>query len=344
MVYKITLADIAREAGVSKQTVSRVVNNNPDVAIATRKRVQAIIDRLDYQPNALAKSLSARQTHTIGLISSQLHDFGPLSMLLAIDKGAHDAGYRLLPYLVHDDHRSDVETHLRNLLARQPDAIIWEFSRTWVNAEFMENNSLLASIPIITMENKILGIPTVIDVLQKKAAINGIQHLLDEGYQNIGIIAGPPSWHLSMKRLEGWRACLHEHGLPAEDRQIAQGDWSADSGYQATAHLLETFPEMDAVFATNDKMAMGALNLLHERGIQIPQQMGVLGYDDMPEAKHMYPALTTLHQPFAQYGAAMVKAAVMMIEANIKQENIAPPEIVEFCPELIIRQSTRRRV
>ena len=343
MIRKITLADIAREAGVSKQTVSRVINDNPDVAIATRKRVQDIIDRLDYQPNVLARKLSARQTHTIGLISSRLHHIGPRSSFVAIDRDADAVGYRVLPYFLHTDEPVNIEMHIRTLMAHQPDAIIWDVSRTWDEPVRIEDPNLLSKIPIITMEYNLLGVPTVLDVGQQEAARQIVHHLFDEGYKHIGIISGPSHWQVAKRRMAGWREALSDRSVSFDERQIAFGDWSAESGVKGIAQLLEQYPEMDAVFACNDQMALGALSILNERGICIPDEMGVVGYDDMPESAFFWPPLTTVHQPFDTYGSILVRKAIEMIESNVRYGTFEAPEMTVIHPEIIIRQSTRRR-
>lgn len=343
MVRKITLAEIAEEAGVSKQTVSRVINNNPDVAIATRKRVQEIIDRLDYQPNVLARRLSARQTFTIGLISSNLHHIGPRSSFVAIDRDADAAGYRVLPYFLHTDDPVDPESHIRALMAHQPDAIIWDIARTWDEPVRIESPNLLSKIPIITMEYNLLGVPSVLDVGQQESARQIVHHLFDEGYKHVGIIGGPSHWQVAKRRFAGWREALSERGITFDERQIAYGDWSVESGAKGVAQLLDQFQEMDAVFACNDQMALGALSILNERGICIPDEMGVVGYDDMPESAFFWPPLTTVHQPFDTYGSILVRKAIEMIESNVRYGTFEAPEMTVIHPEIIIRQSTRRR-
>jgi LacI family transcriptional regulator len=342
MVHRITLADIAREAGVSKQTVSRVINNNPDVARSTRKRVQVIIDRLGYQPNAIARSLSSHQTYTIGLVISYLDYYGAQSVLVSIQRGAREAGYDLLPYLLHDEDPSEDESHLRALVARQPDAIIWAVPHSWGDNITIHDQQILSTIPIVTMNEYVFGVPSILEVSNEDGARSVVNHLIEEGYRHIGVITGPPNWQVSKKRLSGWQHALMASGLAAGPDQIVEGDWSAESGRQGAARLLTQYPEIDAIFACNDQMALGALSLLHQKGLRIPQEIGIAGYDDIPESEFFTPSLTTVQQPYAMCGTKLVEAVVAMIEENTRDGAFTIPETVTLCPEIVIRQSSRR--
>ncbi len=344
MVQKITLADIAREAGVSKQTVSRVINNNPDVARSTRKRVQAIIDRLGYQPNAIARSLGGRQTYTIGLIISHLAYYGGQSMFVSIERGAREAGYTLLPYLLYDKNSNEDENRLNVLLSRQPDAIIWgvPVPHRWEDNITIHEKQILETIPIVTMNEYVFGIPSILEVDNKDGARSVTNHLIDEGYRHIGVITGPADYQVSRKRLSGWHQALTDSDLAAGPDQIVEGDWSAKSGYQGAEQLLAQFPKVDAIFACNDQMALGALSLLHEKGLCIPQEIGVAGYDDMPESEFFTPSLTTVQQPYTLCGAKLVEAVVAMVEENTREGTFTIPETVTIYPQIVIRQSSRR--
>lgn len=344
MIQKITLADIAREAGVSKQTVSRVVNNNPDVARATRKRVQAIIDRLGYQPNAIARSLSSRQTYTIGLITSHLSYYGGQSMFVSIERGAREAGYTLLPYILRDNNSIEDEKHLHSFLAHKPDAIIWgvPIPRNWVDSITLHDRQFLSTIPVVTLNEYVFGVPSVLDVNNEGGAARVVNHLIDEGYRHIGVITGIPEYQVSKNRLSGWQQALTARGLAAGPDQIVEGDWSAKSGYLGAERLLVQNPELDAIFACNDQMALGALNLLHQMGVRIPQEMGLAGYDDIPESEFFTPSLTTVQQPYTRCGAKLVEAVIAMIEENTREETFTIPEPVTIYPEIVIRQSSKR--
>jgi LacI family transcriptional regulator len=344
MAKKTTLEDIAREAGVSAQTVSRVINNRPDVSRATRQRVQAIIDRLGYQPNAVARSLSAKRTWMMGVVIGSLDQFGPRSIFLELDKQAFAAGYRLLPYIIHDEDTIDIAGYFRELRAHQPDGIIWAVIERERHEEILRQFVIEPSIPLVTMETAIPGVPKPAVLDQVTPSITLVNHLIEQGYRRIGIIVGLHSAATKRgnQRLEGWRQAMQAAGLPTEARQIAEGDWSAASGERGMAQLLAQFPEMDAVYACNDQMALGVLNYAHRHGIHVPGDMGLVGFDDLPEAPFFDPPLTTARQPFDEFCAITVQTLATMIDVNLVGEAYTPPATTILYPEVLIRASSVR--
>jgi DNA-binding LacI/PurR family transcriptional regulator len=339
---RLTLEDIAREAGVSKQTVSRVINHNPDVARETRTRVQDIINRLGYQPNQIARSLSAKRTRTIAVVISKIDQYGPRAILLELDQQAHAAGYRLLPYIIHETEPSDLDAYLRNLLSHQPDGVIWAISNIGDLLESLSPDSSLP-IPIVATDINVSGIQSAVAVAHVQASQMAVAHLIEQGSQHVGVITGPPNWAVSRLRLEGWRQGLIEAGLPPDDHQIVQGDWSAQSGYEAMTRLLSQYPQVDAVFASNDQMALGVLHLLYERGIHVPDAMCVAGYDDIPEAAYFSPGLTTIRQPYTDICRITVQTLVRLIDAHNADEPYPPIEKSLLYPKLIVRGSSLRK-
>ena len=343
--HKITLADIAEEAGVSKQTVSRVVNNHPDVGKRTRQKIQSIIDQRGYQPNLMARSLSTRQSQIIGVVIARLDQYGPSTILMQTDREAHKAGYRVVPYIIHEDDMSDAAKHLSNLLTLQPDGIVWAMTREDSTVETVTSRNLTLSIPLITTNMDIIDAPSAFIIDEIAASKIAVNHLIEQGFQHIGIITGPNSWALSRKRIEGWKQALLDAGRPITDRQIIEGNWTSGSGEYGMAQLLEQYPEIDAVFASNDQMALGALCVIQAIGKHVPGDIGVVGFDDIPEARHFTPGLTTMHQPFEQYGEIIVQSLLKMIEQNQRDEHeILIPEPRIFQPRLVVRGSSLRQM
>lgn len=342
MENRVTLAYIAKQAGVSKQTVSRVINKRADVSFETRKRVQEIIDDLGYKPNALAQGLSAKQSFTIGVISSRLQYHGPQSMFTAIDSQAHLTGYRVIPYLLHEENYLNIDNHLRTIMAFRPDGIIWDIAKKIKPEPTINESQLLSSVPIVTTDSKLKGIHKVLDIQNVKASAVAVQHLIDQGYKNIGIITGLADWTATEQRLEGWRQALQDNGLAAQDEQIFWGDWTAESGVKGITQLLERNPNLDAVFACNDQMALGVLSELNSRKIVIPEDFGVVGYDDIAESAYFTPSLTTVRQPFDLYGKKLIAILIQMIEENVFSRSYTVPKPVAITPELIIRRSSQR--
>ena len=337
---RITIADIALEAGVSPQTVSRVINNRPDVAEDTRQRVQAIIQRLDYKPNAIARGLRAKRTWMIGVIIESPRNFGPRSKFVELDKQAHLAGYRMLPFLIHEQDTREIAVHLDNLLPHQPDGIIWAPTEIEGDASRFEETVIDVSIPMVTMEASIYGVPKPAAIDQFETSRLLVTHLIEKGYRNIGIISGPLQELQALSRVRGWQAALRDAGLPAVNLQTAEGDWSAESGRHGMIALLDTFSEIDALFAANDEMALGAMSLAQERGMNIPQDLGLVAFDDIPEASHFRPPLTTARQPFREYCEFTVKVLAEMIQAKFSGSVYTPPETVTLYSEIIFRESS----
>lgn len=344
MEKNMTLKEIAEQAGVSKQTVSRVINDHEDVAYETRIRVQEIIDRVGYQPNALARGLSAKRSRTIGVISSRLQYYGPRSLLTSLDINAHLAGYRIIPSILHEDSPSEIENHLRNLIALQPDGIIWEVAVRIGNDFSIEDIQNLTSVPMITMNESLKGVHNVLEVDDTGASRTAVEHLINQGYRNIGIITGPSGWYAAEKRLTGWKIALQENGLSSSSERIVEGDWTAASGKRGIMKLLDRFPEVDAVFACNDQMALGVLHILNKRGIRVPQEIGVVGYDDVDEAACYTPALTTVNQPYDKYGKELLNIMLNMIDDNVRKRKYSVPDPIYITPELVIRESSVRDV
>lgn len=343
MVQKITLEDIAREAGVSAQTVSRVINNRPDVARKTRQKVQEVIDRLGYYPNTVARSLSSRRTWMMGVVINSIDRYGPGKIFIELDKQAHELGYRLLPYITHDDEIVDISRYTRELIAHQPDGIIWAVMEQEGHEEILRQNLMPTSIPLVTMEAVLPDIPKPAFMDQVETADALVTHLIEQEYQHIGIVTGEMlSTQRGKLRIKGWRKALERAGRPVSEDRIVHGGWTAESGEYAMAKLKEQFPEVDGVFACNDQMAQGVLSYAYQHNIDVPDDLGVVGFDDLPEAKFFTPRLTTARQPFAEFSAITVQTLAEMIEAYIEEEEYQHKETKILYPEIIIRESSRR--
>lgn len=344
MVQKITLEDIAREAGVSTQTVSRVINNKPDVARKTRRRVQEIIDRLGYLPNTVARSLSSRRTWMMGVVISSIDRYGPNQIFIELDKEAHALGYRLLPYITHDDEIVDISRYTRELIAHQPDGIIWAVMERAGHEEILRQNLVPTSIPLVTMEAVLPDIPKPAFMDQVETSDALVTHLIEQGYQNIGIITGELfSTQRGKLRIQGWRRALERAGRPTSEERIIHGDWTAESGEHAMAQLIGQFSEIDAVFACNDQMAQGVLSYAYQHDVIVPHELGVVGFDDLPEARYFTPRLTTAKQPYAEFSAITVQTLAEMIDAHLDEQDYIHRETKTLYPEIIIRESSMRK-
>lgn len=337
MVVKksVTIREVAQEAGVSIQTVSRVINNRPDVAPETRQLVQTIIERLGYQPNAIARSLIRRRSHTLGVVTTELDHYGPMRGLTGIEQEANNLGYSLILSLVHRREPDHGEYALNNLLAQQVDGIIWAVPEIGNNRAWLWDKLPQLPVPVVFVGISPRDEPSVVTPSRISGRL-ATEHLLAQGYQHIGLITGPLSWEAARQRQRGWQDILSK----TSPNQTFEGDWSAASGEQGLRQLLVQYPEMDAVYASNDQMALGALNAAHQLGLRIPEDLGVVGTDNIPESAYFWPPLTTIRHQIARHSKIAVRQLNWMIENRQHNKDGVQPEEVYFEPELIIRKSS----
>ena len=342
---RVTIKDVAEAAGVSTQTVSRVINNRPDVAPATRRRVLALIDELGYRPNMLARSLSQQRSHSLGVVTAGLKYVGPSRTINGITSQAEKLGYMLVLKELRHFEFDDIDSVLDDLLSRQVDGILWAVSEVGDNRKGLARRlpELKTPILFLTMAQRD-GWPVVKIDNHHGGKIAG-EHLLALGHQQIGHISGPLKWWEARMRKNGWEEAMRTAGVDVLDRHWVAGDWSSASGKKAIAELLEKFPEMTGVFVANDQMALGALQYAHENGIRVPEQLSIVGFDDVPESAFYWPALTTVHHDHYTLGCTAVKELVAMIDRRRQAELWGEPIeydqslCISIEPTLIVRDS-----
>ena len=344
---RVTIKEVAKAAGVSTQTVSRVLNKRPDVAPETFQRVQQIIEETGYAPNILARSLKGR-SRTLGVVAYGLDYFGPSRVLTGIEEQANELGYSIFLNLIHQPETNDVDDLLKNLVSRQVEGIIWAIPEIGNNRAWAQAQSPDLPIPVMFV-NGTVGPGTLPLAGIDNFAIGRLatQHLLEGGSRQIGIITGPPNWWEARQRQQGWRETVEAHGLTVEDRLVTAGDWSARSGEQGLYRLLDQCPEMDAVFASNDQMALGVLHAAHRLGKRIPQDLSIAGVDNIPESAHFWPPLTTVRQRLREAGGQAVRELDQMIRSTDHTKNDQDgktPNIALLQPELVVRESTLPQV
>lgn len=337
---RVTIRQVAREAGVSTQTISRVINNRPDVAPETRLRVERVIARLGYRPSAIARSLIHQRSYTLGVVATGLDYYGPSHTLIGIEKQVRAQGYSLLLDLLHHPETEDVERILNRLLTRQVDGILWAVPEIGNNRAWLHTTDLHLQVPVVflSMDPRPDLALAVID--NRRGGRMATEHLIAQGCQHIGIITGPLDWWESRQRQLGWQDALQAAGLAAEERQIVEGNWSAASGERGIRVLLEQFPEIQAVFASNDQMALGVLQAAHSLGRHIPRDLAVVGFDNIPESAFFWPALTTVDQPLVELGCKAVEKLTELIDAETQGISPPPDQAVILQPELIVRDSS----
>ncbi len=336
---RTTIIDVARVAGVSYQTVSRVINSKPDVSIETRKRVEAVIQELGYKPSDIARSLIQQRSYTIGVVTAGLKYIGPSETLYGITQQAEEKGYTLLLKELPSFISGDVQNLVDSLLSRHVDGIIWAAPEIGDNRKWIEENSINLPIPINFLSMHPIDGISVIDVDNYLGGQIATQHLYDCGYQKIGLISGPLDWWVARQRKLGWEKVLSENKREISSKIWAEGNWSSSSGEKAFRQLVEQYPEIDAVFAANDQMALGAMSYAYLHNIRIPQDIAIVGYDDIADARYFSPPLTTVHQDLLNLGCTAVDEIVCAIEAL---RGGKPCDSVNhlLSPSLIIRQST----
>jgi LacI family transcriptional regulator len=335
---------VAAAAGVSIQTVSRVLNNRPDVAPETLVRVQEVIRETGYAPNMLARGLIQGRSHILGVVAYGLEYFGPSRVLTAIERQAAEMGYGISLNLILEPEYDDVDHVLNTLRSRQVDGIIWAIPEVGGNRAWARTQGSDLPVPVMLVGG-MAGKPYLPSIGIDNAEIGRLatEHVLAGGARNVGVITGPMRWWEAQQRLSGWRETLESHGLEASDSLMVEGDWTVISGEEGLYRLLEQRPEIDAVFASNDQMALGVLHAAHRLGRRVPGELSVVGVDNMPESSHFWPPLTTVYQPLGDAGAQAVKEIDRLIrkERQSRRTLEPTPEMTLLMPELIVRDSTR---
>lgn len=322
--------DVARLAGVSHQTVSRVINDLPNVRPATRARVQQAIAQLRYSPSPAARALVTRRTRTIGLVAPGITDYGPASIAMHFTFAARTARYSVETVSAVDEDPAVARAAIEGLLRQRVDAIVLIV----VDVGVLEMvRGLELGVPIVAAAASPRRSPLIVSIDQYRGARSAVRHLAELGHTRILHVSGPLQAPDALERIRGWRDELGARRLEVVDHAV--GDWTAASGYQVGTRL-ELEPG-SAIFAGNDQMAIGLMSAMRERDIRIPEDVSIIGFDDVPEAGYLYPPLTTVRQDFASLGELMMQKVLIAVEE--------PGSVSEDTPlptRLILRQSTRQ--
>jgi DNA-binding LacI/PurR family transcriptional regulator len=325
------MADVAAHAGVSHQTVSRVVNGHPNVAPATRERVLAAIAELGYRPNTAARALVTGSTRTIGLVTSHINQYGPAQILLGLEKAARAAGYSLGVAILDEDSDSAMREAVDRFVAQSVDAVV---ALSTYSQAVESLGRLEAAVPLVAVQvGRDPSRPTVW-VDQEAGAALATRHLLGLGHRTVHHVTGPADSLEARGRVLGWQRELRAVGAPVPE--VVQGTWWPASGYAAGRALVarrRAGEGLTAVFVANDQMAIGVLNAFHEEGLAVPDDVSVVGFDDVPEAAYYTPPLTTVRQDFTELGRRGVQAVLARLGG---QEFAAEP----VAPQLVVRAST----
>lgn len=324
------MTDVAALAGVSHQTVSRVINNIGSVSADTRERVLAAIEQLGYQRNESARALATRRSNLIGIITTTDISWGPAQTVFGVEMAAKDAGY-LVSIAALSDFSEQTLRDTINVFASLGVAGIVLIAPVEEVARDLSNLSV--HVPLVTISSAWIGEGTdvgQVGINQRSGATRAVEHLIGAGARSIAHIAGPKNWFDASEREHAWRDAVAAAGLP--DGTLLRGDWTAASGYAMARQLLaQEVP--DAIFCSNDQMALGALHALTEASISVPGDVMLVGFDDQPGTEFFTPGLTTVAQDFAALGRAALESI-----KGILQGGPVGKTLIE--PELVVRDST----
>ncbi|MFD0432767.1 LacI family DNA-binding transcriptional regulator [Streptomyces chartreusis] len=317
--------DVARLAGVSKQTVSRVLNDHPSVRAETRETVLSAMRTLGYRPSRSARSLASGRTRMVGVISFDAARYGPASILTAINTAAQEAGYLLSSIALDTAEPDTVVEAVNRLSAEGADGVIAIAPQLWVGKALADTR---LDTPLIVLENGLDSDTQQVTGDSRAGARKAVEYLLGLGHRTVWHIAGPTGWTSADHRLGSWQSCLEAAGAAVPTPLI--GDWSADSGYELGRRLARR-TDVTAVFASNDQMALGLLHALHEAGRSVPGDISVVGYDDIPEAAHFLPPLTTVRTDFAEIGTRSLRLLLDRLDGTEEpswSRSLVPVELV----------------
>jgi len=323
------IRDVAAAAGVSYQTVSRVLNDSPSIRSTTKQRVLDVIRDLGYRPNQAARALVTSRSRTIGVLSAQTGGYyGPNTAINAIEQAARDAGYRLSITNINTGDYASIKSGLDHLLSQSVEALVVIAPQARV---FDAINDLSIDVPFVTLEATGRNPGHSLSVDQVLGARLATRHLIELGHTEIMHISGPQDWIEAEARMQGFLLEITEAEL--RTRAPILGDWTASFGYYAGLELLR-FRDFTAVFTSNDQMALGFMHACREVGLDVPGDISVVGFDDIPEAAHFHPPLTTVRQNFAEVGHRAISLILAELQGTTHEEPDAVP------PELVVRSST----
>ncbi|MFS8097618.1 LacI family DNA-binding transcriptional regulator [Lentzea alba] len=322
------MTDVARLAGVSHQTVSRVLNEHPNVREQTRLRVRAAIKELGYRPNRAARALVTGKTQLIGVVAQNSTLYGPASLLSAFEEAANEAGFAVsvgrVKVLDRESIAAAVERHRDQRVAG-----IVVIAPNSSAADALAD--VPAELPLVTVDGDPERPTPLVTVDQRSGAFDATTHLLQAGHETVWHVSGPTDWFDAAGRVQGWRQALES--VHAEVPPVMAADWSAAAGYKA-GQMLARMPEVTAVFASNDHLALGVLRAMHERGRRVPHDVSVVGFDDVPEAAYFIPPLTTVRPDFA---AVARETLGLLLEQVSEGESARPRRTI--APVLVERES-----
>ncbi|MBS1672589.1 MAG: LacI family DNA-binding transcriptional regulator [Actinobacteria bacterium] len=326
-----SIRDVARLAGVSHQTVSRVLNDHPSIRPETKERVLDAIRVLDYRPNVAARALATSRSNTLGILSATTGEFGPTSSIASIEDAARAEQYSVSTLNLPDTSPEAIGAAVRQLVRESVDGIVVLAPQVRV---FNVLRGMAVSVPFVSLQTASGSDGVTHSADQLSGARMLTEYLIELGHTDILHLAGPQDWIEAESRMRGYLDAMRDADLPTIPP--IRGDWTADFGYFAGTELARR-RDFTAVFAANDLMAIGLMHGFRDAGLNVPVDVSVVGFDDIPVAAHVSPPLTTVHQDFAELG----RRAVRILLAQLRGEEV--PVFGPAAPVLRARESAASR-
>lgn len=339
---QVTIKDIARELGISPSTVSRALKDHPDISSKTKEAVNALAEKLNYQPNIVALNLRQKKTFTIGVIIPELVHFFFSTVISGIEDVAYQAGYSVILAQSKESYERE-KTDIKALFNSRVDGMLISVSRETKNFEHIES-VISKGVPVVFYD-RTYGAPMssnviVDDYVGAKEAVN---HLIEQGYQRIAFLEGSPGLIITADRKRGYIDALKEHGMEIKEAYIQEcATGSLEEGKRSTKKLLSMSAPPDAIFGSNDPMATGAMQSIKEKGLKIPQDVGVVGFSNWSYGSLIEPTLTTVDQPGFEMGQEAARLLIRQIELADKDQGDPEPETKVLKTRLIVRDSSIR--
>jgi LacI family transcriptional regulator len=336
-MYKpATIKDIAQRLGISLSTVSRALRNAPDISPETKQAVMLLSSELNYQPNRLALSLRQKQTHTIGVIVPNL-DYVLSTMIRGIDEVALEAGYTVMACQSNESFGREILNTGRLLDSLVDGLIVSVSSETKIFDHFKKVQARGLPMVVFDRVTSNLTAPSV-RLDNEEGGLLATEHLLDQGYKRIAVLAGPATLGVSNSRVDGYFKALKKQKVNVDKQLVVHCDFNQDYAYYATLELLAMRKRPDAIFTISDRMALGAMLAIKEKGLSMPHDIGLVGFNNEPVMSLLTPAISSVEQPSFDMGRA---AAKLFIEAMHNQEDMGDVEEV-LKPKLFVRESSKR--
>jgi len=320
----IKISDVAKAAGVSTATVSRIINEQPGYSEETKQKVLRVIEELGYRPNAFAQGLMSKRSRTIGILIPEVSSRFSAELLRGIEKVGHERGYSSIVCNTDRNGERTME-YFRILSEKQVDGIV--FTSEWLKDEYARYvEKMEIPMALVATYSHAYSFPSV-RVDDRVASYSAVRYLVEQGHRSIGMISGTAEDPIAgQPRIEGYRQALSEAGLTADEAKIVYGDFHFRSGVRAMQELYQRQTGITALFAASDEMALGAMALLHSRQVRVPEELSIIGYDDTLDAEMSYPALTTVHQPVEEMGEVVME---LLLNGEQGEERVLQHSITE---------------